>query len=76
MCVRRKQSSACSGVSTIGSFSLNEVLSSIGTPVRPLERLDQAVVARVGSRLTVCSRPEPSTCVIAGITARLSGRTG
>ncbi|SRR6266487_975710 len=33
MCVRRKQSSACPGVSTIGSFSLNDVLSTIGTPV-------------------------------------------
>ena len=26
-------STACSGVITIGSFSLNEVLSRIGTPV-------------------------------------------
>ena len=34
MRVRRKQSSASSGRSTIGSFSLNEVLSSTGTPVR------------------------------------------
>ena len=34
MLVRRKQSSACAGVNTIGSFSLNEVFSSIGTPLR------------------------------------------
>ena len=31
--VRRKQSSASAGVLTIGSFSLNEVLSTSGTPV-------------------------------------------
>ena len=35
MRVRRKQSSASSGRHTTGSFSLNEVFSSIGTPVRP-----------------------------------------
>src|SRR5262249_35553220 len=34
MLVRRKQSSACSGVWTIGSFSLNEVLRTMPTPVR------------------------------------------
>jgi hypothetical protein len=33
MRVRMKQSSACSGVSTIGSFSLKLVLSTTGTPV-------------------------------------------
>ncbi len=33
MSVRRKQSSASSGLWTIGSFSLNEVLRSTGTPV-------------------------------------------
>src|SRR4051812_947945 len=32
--VRRKQSSACFGVHTTGSFSLNDVFSTIGTPVR------------------------------------------
>jgi hypothetical protein len=32
--VRRKQSSASCGRQTTGSFSLNDVLSSIGTPVR------------------------------------------
>jgi hypothetical protein len=31
--VRRKQSSASFGSHTTGSFSLNEVLSTIGTPV-------------------------------------------
>jgi len=31
--VLRKQSSACSGVSTIGSFSLKLVFSRTGTPV-------------------------------------------
>ena len=34
MRVRRKQSRAWAGVQTIGSFSLKEVLSTIGTPVR------------------------------------------
>jgi hypothetical protein len=34
MRVRRKQSSASLGWQTTGSFSLNEVLSTIGTPVR------------------------------------------
>lgn len=34
MRVRRKQSRAWRGVQTIGSFSLKEVLSTIGTPVR------------------------------------------
>ena len=33
MPVRLKQSSACSGVLTIGSLSLNEVFSTTGTPV-------------------------------------------
>src|SRR2546426_9061558 len=33
MRVRRKQASACAGVSTIGSFSLKLVLRSTGTPV-------------------------------------------
>src|SRR5882672_4074533 len=33
MWVRMKQSSACAGVQTMGSLSLNEVLRSIGMPV-------------------------------------------
>ncbi len=33
MRVRRKQPRASSGVFTIGSFSLNEVFNSMGTPV-------------------------------------------
>ena len=33
ICVRRKQSSPSSGRCTIGSFSLNEVFRSTGTPV-------------------------------------------
>ena len=33
MLVRRKQSSASAGVQTTGSFSLNDVLSTIGIPV-------------------------------------------
>jgi hypothetical protein len=32
--VRRKQSNASTGLQTTGSFSLNEVFSTIGTPVR------------------------------------------
>ena len=38
------------GVSTIGSFSLNDVLSSIGTPVTRANARDQLAVARVRSR--------------------------
>lgn len=34
MFVRTKQSSASAGVQTIGSLSLNDVFSTIGTPVR------------------------------------------
>ena len=48
--VRRKQSSASSGRQTTGSFSLNEVFSTIGTPVRSPKALDQPVVARIGLR--------------------------
>ena len=33
MCVFWNVSTACSGVITIGSFSLNDVFSSTGTPV-------------------------------------------
>jgi hypothetical protein len=33
MLVRKKQSSASCGVHTTGSFSLNDVLSTIGTPL-------------------------------------------
>jgi hypothetical protein len=33
MCVRRKQSSASLGCRTIGSFSLNDVFRTIGTPL-------------------------------------------
>ena len=46
--VRRKQSSASAGRQTTGSFSLKEVLSTIGTPVMPRKALDQLPVARVG----------------------------
>ena len=35
--VLRKQSRASSGLQTTGSFSLNEVLSTIGTEVRELK---------------------------------------
>ena len=34
MLVRKKQSSASSGLQTTGSFSLKLVLSTMGTPVR------------------------------------------
>src|SRR5260370_30089312 len=36
--VRRKQSMACAGVFTIGSFSLNDVFNSTGTPVTSPKR--------------------------------------
>ena len=38
MLVLRKQSSACAGVNTIGSFSLNEVFSSTPTAQQTLSR--------------------------------------
>src|SRR5579862_6821335 len=45
--VRRKQSSASSGRHTTGSFSLNEVLSTIGTPVR---RSNASIAGEVSRR--------------------------
>ena len=48
MSVRRKQSSACLGVSTIGSFSLKLVLSTSGMPVRRSNDANQARVERLG----------------------------
>jgi hypothetical protein len=45
---------------------LNDVLSTMGTPVA--ESVDQAPVARgLVRRETVCRRPEPSTWVTAGM---------
>ena len=37
--VRKKQSSASSGLHNTGSFSLNDVFSTIGTPMRSLARV-------------------------------------
>ena len=41
ICVRRKQSIAWAGVWTMGSFSLNEVFSSTGTPGHFVELANQ-----------------------------------
>ncbi len=56
--VRRKQSSASSGRSTIGSFSLNDVLRSTGTPVSSPNRWMSVQYGRLSARSTVCSRPD------------------
>ena len=63
------------GFKTMGSFSLNEVLSSTGTPVSFSNSLINAQYNGLFRRLTVWSRPVPSTWVGAGIAARFSGRT-
>src|SRR5207245_7682031 len=76
MRVRRKQSRAWSGVSTMGSFSLNEVLSTTGTPLSFSKALMSCQYSGLALRLTVCSLPVPSTWVTAGMTSRFSGRTG
>src|SRR5579864_7625920 len=74
--VRSKQAKASSGRQTIGSLSLNDVFSKTGTPVKsPKARMSRQYSGWV-SRLTVCRRAVPSTCVGAGITARFDGRTG
>src|SRR5216684_1592751 len=74
MRVRKKQSSASSGRQTIGSLSLNDVFNTTGTPVKSRNALISRQYRGFASRVTVCSRPVPSTCVGAGICARLSGR--
>ena len=76
MPVRLKQSSACSGVLTMGSLSLNDVFSTTGTPVSRSNAAISSWYAGLASRLTVCSRPVPSTWVGAGISSRFSSRTG
>ena len=45
--MRRKQSSASAGLCTIGSFSLNEVFRTIGTPVRCSNARIKSPVPRV-----------------------------
>ena len=44
----------------MGSFSLNDVLRSIGTPVRFRNAVMSAKYNGFVRSLTVCSRPEPS----------------
>ena len=73
MLVRRKQSIACAGVLTIGSFSLNEVLIRIGTPVSSPKRFSRLQYSGLTSRSTVCRRPVPSSWVTAGIRSRWCG---
>jgi len=52
---RRRQSIASSGFITIGSLSLNEVFSRMENAAESLVLLDQAPVALVPRRSTVCS---------------------
>src|SRR3981189_3066447 len=72
--VRRKQSSASSGSHTTGSFSLKEVLRTIGTPVIVRKLEIKRWYLRFVKRDTVCRRPEPSTWQTAGISDLFSVR--
>src|SRR6185295_16527260 len=74
--VRRKQSSASSGVLTMGSLSLNDVFKSMGTPVASSKALSSAQKRGFCSGETVCRRAVPSTWVTAGTCGLRSGRTG
>ncbi len=74
--VRKKQSSACSGDSTIGSFSLKLVFSTTGVSVFPAKAEMSAWCAGLRSFPTAWSCPVPSTWVTAGISPCLSSRTG
>src|SRR6266568_3692395 len=65
--VRKKQSSASCGLQTTGSFSLKEVFSTIGIPVSARKLSIKKWYLGLVERDTVCRRPEPSTCVTAGI---------
>src|SRR5690242_6871311 len=71
--VRRKQSIACAGVFTTGSFSLKDVFSRTGTPVRSAKRRINFQYTGLMSRSTLCSRPVPSAWTTAGIRAWCSG---
>ena len=61
MLVLRKQSSACAGVNTIGSFSLKEVFKSIGTPLRSIARSVEKIA---------------DTAPAAGVEAEHEGKSG
>src|SRR6266849_4126923 len=75
--VEKKVRRASPGEQTMGSpWSLKDVFSTIGTPVSwwnaSINRRNGGLAASV----TVCRRPVPSTCVIAGTWLRRSGRMG
>ena len=74
MRVRRNVSSASAGVITIGSFSSNEVFSTIGTPVSRSNSWISRWYRGFAARVTVCSRPVSSTWFTPGISSRLSAR--
>ena len=61
---------ALAGVSTIGSFSLKEVLSRTGTPVTSSKLRISFQYKGLTSLSTVCRRPVPSPWVTAGIRSR------
>ena len=72
--VRRKQSSASFGSQTTGSFSLNEVFSTIGTPVRSRKALDQAVIAWIGLPVDGLQPPGAVDMGDGGMSGRFSSR--
>ncbi|MCS4119584.1 hypothetical protein GGP60_003283 [Salinibacter ruber] len=74
--MRKKQSSACSGDSTIGSFSLKLVFSTTGVPVFPAKAEMSMWYTGLRSFPTAWSCPVPSTWVTAGISPCFSSRTG
>ena len=67
MSVLRKHRIASSGVLTIGSFSFKDVFKRIGIPVFRRKLLINAWYLGLVEADTVWRRPEPSTCVTAGI---------
>src|SRR5439155_15774878 len=75
--VEKKVRTASTGEQTIGSpTSLNEVLSTIGTPVSRWNASMRRRNGGLAASVTVWRRPVPSTWVTAGTCARRSGRIG
>ena len=66
---------ASSGVLTTGSFSLNDVFSTTGTPVFRSNAWISDQYFGFVDLLTVCWRAVPSTCVMAGTRACCSRLT-
>src|SRR6185436_359054 len=74
--VARKVRTASPGVQTMGSWTLKEVLSSTGTPVRFSNSWISRQYLGFVARSTSCGRAVPSTWTTAGISERRSASTG